>query len=93
MKMVSEVTSKPSVCALLMYQWLRLLEELRGVRHAYRRELHVQEVVWRFDKELYGTVYDKWINRHQSVWVQRENTLRNFKPTEHVQLLHYLIQR
>ena len=29
----------------------------------------------------------------KSVLMQRENTLRNFKSTEHVQLLQYLIRR
>ena len=44
----------------------RLKKELRGVRHADRRELelHVQEVVRKFDKQWYDTVYDKKIHRH-----------------------------
>lgn len=45
----------------------RLKKQLRGVRHADRRdlELHVQEVIRNFDTTLYGSVYDKWVHRHQ----------------------------
>ena len=45
----------------------RLKKELRGVRHENRHELqqHVQNVVRGFDRQLYGTVFDKWISRHQ----------------------------
>ena len=45
----------------------RLKKELRGIRHESRRELelHVQEVVRNFNKQLYRSVYDKWVHRHQ----------------------------
>lgn len=43
----------------------RLKKELRCVWQADRRELHMQEVVKKFDKELYGTVFGKCIHRHQ----------------------------
>ena len=44
-----------------------LKKELRGVRHENQNELeqHVQTVVRGFDRQLYGTGFDKWISRHQ----------------------------
>ena len=52
----------PSVLAPMDFDiFPRLKKELRGVRHADRRELelHVQEFVRKFDKQWYDTVYDK----------------------------------